>query len=297
MTAYKKINRVFKSSVHIPIDDRSRIVLISDCHRGDADNSDDFAQNQNVYFAALTKYFEEDFTYIEIGDGDEMWKNKNFSNITDQHSDVFWLLNKFYKNCRFIMIYGNHDMIKKKREWVQKNLTAFRDDRDDSHVPLFPNIHVHEGIILDYKNNNILLTHGHQIDLINSQWWRLGRFLVRHLWRPLELIGVKDPTSASRNQNKKISVEKKLSEWAAKEHKMLVVGHTHRPAFPNVGDTMYFNDGSVVHPRCMTAIEISGGTIALVKWSVKTRPSGVLYVGRDVLAGPNRLDEFFGFDN
>ncbi len=35
--------------------------------------------------------------------------------------------------------------------------------------------------------------------------------------------------------------------------------------FPEVGEISYFNDGSCVHPRCITAIEIENGTIKLVR--------------------------------
>ncbi len=56
---------------------------------------------------------------------------------------------------------------------------------------------------------------------------------------------------------------------------------------------MYFNDGSCVHPRCITAIEIKDGTIALVKWSYKTRDDGAVYIGRSKLAGPVRISDYY----
>ena len=62
---------------------------------------------------------------------------------------------------------------------------------------------------------------------------------------------------------------------------MLIAGHTHKPMFPEVGETPYFNDGSCVHPRCITAIEISDGNIILVKWSVNTKNDGTLFIDRD----------------
>jgi UDP-2,3-diacylglucosamine pyrophosphatase LpxH len=117
---------------------------------------------------------------------------------------------------------------------------------------------------------------------------------VRYLWRPLESFGVNDPTSAAKNNVKRKQTEERLIQWVSENHRMLVAGHTHRPVFPAAGASPYFNDGSCVHPACITAIEITGGSIALVKWCVKVRADGVLHVGRDTLAGPAPLQDYFG---
>lgn len=116
--------------------------------------------------------------------------------------------------------------------------------------------------------------------------------MVRYLWRPLELAGCNDPTSAAKNYQKKERVEKKLSEWAMRHETLLVTGHTHRPVLPKPGEGYYFNDGSCVHPRCITALELERGAISLVKWSVKVREDNVVYIGRDVLEGPRFLTEY-----
>ena len=42
-----------------------------------------------------------------------------------------------------------------------------------------------------------------------------------------------------------------------------------------------------------TALELSGGKISLVKWSLNTRQDRTLYVGREVLDGPNELIKYF----
>ncbi|MHC1684720.1 MAG: metallophosphoesterase [Clostridiaceae bacterium] len=295
MNALKSVTEVFKSSKEIPFDDSSRIVLFSDCHRGDGGWADDFLKNQNLFFAALTHYYKENYTYIEIGDGDELWKNKKFSEIRYIHKDSFWILSKFFNDGRLYFIFGNHDIEKKNDKFVRDNLYKYFDRRVKKWMPLFENIEIHQGLVLKYKatGDKILLIHGHQVDFINNQLWRVSRFLVRYLLRPLEIIGINDPTSAAKNYKKKDSVEKKLSEWVKKEKHMLIAGHTHRPMFPEVGKIPYFNDGSCVHPRCITAIEIENGCIILVKWNVKTKNDGTMFIGRDIIAGPRRLKDYF----
>jgi len=289
------ISRVYRSAKQIEIDDSSKIVLMSDCHRGDGSWSDDFAKNQNLYFYALTYYYERDYTYIELGDGDELWENKRLSDIKQAHVDVYWLLAKFFKEGRLHLIYGNHDSVKKKAKFVRNNLSTYYDEHEKKCLPLFECIEVSEGLVLNYAptNSHILLIHGHQGDLLNDRLCCLAKFLVRYFWRPLGMFGVLNPTSPAKNYNKKQKVSGRLIGWAKREKTMLIAGHTHKPVFPDVGEPLYFNDGSCIHPRCVTAIEISGGNIRLVKWSLKTDDDASLYVGKDILAGPVPLREYF----
>ena len=58
----------------------------------------------------------------------------------------------------------------------------------------------------------------------------------------------------------------------------MIGGHAHRPTFPSLGKSMYFNNGSCIHLECITAIEIEKECISLVKWSVMTREDRTMYV-------------------
>lgn len=295
MNHFKRISKVFKEAYEISFDNESRIVLMSDCHRGTGDWSDTFLKNQNIYFSALMNYYENGYTYIELGDGDELWENKRMNDILEIHNNVFWILNELYCSGRFHMIYGNHDMIKKEQKFIKKCLCKCLNREGVRYEPLFKDFCVHEGIILKYNNSEkkIFLLHGHQGDLLNDSLWKSSRFLVRYLWKPLENFGVKDPTRAAKSYKEKNKVDKRLSEWAVRENVIVIAGHTHRPMFPDVGEVPYFNDGSCVHPRCITAIEILDGYILLVKWSIKTDKDGMLYIGRDILEGPTDINEYF----
>ena len=123
-------------------------------------------------------------------------------------------------------------------------------------------------------------------------WW-LGRFLVRYIWKPLQLFGIKDPTSPAKNYKKRIITERKIIEWVKSTKETVICGHTHRPVFPSDGKLSYFNTGSCVHPRCITGIEIVDGEIMLIKWRIETKDDGSLFVGRDVLSGPKNLQNYF----
>jgi UDP-2,3-diacylglucosamine pyrophosphatase LpxH len=296
--SFRRLKEVFKTAKTIPFDDHSRIVFMSDCHRGDGSYADNFLKNQHLFFAALTQYNYLKYTYIELGDGDELWENDKLSDSVEIYGDVFWLLSKFYRENRLYMLFGNHDMVKGKNGTVKRHLDRYYDVREKRYVPLFPGIKFHEGLILEHNTSGhrIFLVHGHQADFFNDTLWRLSRFLVRYVWKPLELVGVNDPTSAAKNYKRKKKVEKKLTSWVIHENRMLIAGHTHRPVLPALGEPLYFNDGSCVHPRCITAVEISDGNILLVKWSNKTKFDGTLYVGREILVGPVKLEDYFALE-
>ncbi|MGN0408241.1 MAG: metallophosphoesterase [Bacteroides sp.] len=305
MSSYSRLNKAFKGALRLPLNDFCKYVIISDCHRGTGTSNDNFLKNQHLYFAALQHYFIKGFTYIELGDGDELWENRSFSQIIETHSNVFWMLSKFYAQNRLYMLYGNHDIVKKDKQYSDKCCKSYHRCCNGcsywDNQPLLPGIVFHEGIILknvyagrrispcsDIVPMDVYLTHGHQTELLNSTFWPASRFLVRYLWGPLERVGVLDPTSAARNNKRKYAAEKRLHNWAEREKHILITGHTHRPALDS-SDPYYCNSGSCVHPRCITCLEIEHMQISLVKWTMTTRPDMSLYVEREVLAEGFRL--------
>ena len=208
--------------------------------------------------------------------------------IVSTHSEIFELLSYFYREQRLYMLYGNHDLVKKKQKLL-RCCDKYYCESQCCYLPLMPGLCVHESLILKNRisGQNIFLVHGHQGDLLNDTLWRFSRFLVRYIWRPLELFALKDPTSAAKNNTKKNAVEQRLSAWSAKHSQMLVAGHTHRPSCPENGASCYFNCGSCVHPYCITALEICNDKISLVKWSEQPDCCRKLYIGREVLASAN----------
>ena len=293
MSINKRLSEVFESSEIIPLNDSSKFILFSDCHRGDNSWSDDFSHNQNVFFHALQYYYNKGFSYIELGDGDELWENNRFSDIVQAHKNIFWLMRNFHNDNRFYMIWGNHNINWKKQKNVEKNLYQYHDERENCNKPLFVDIKVHEGIILEHSTfcKKLFLTHGHQGDLMCDYLHGLSKFLVRHLWKHLQLLGFKDPTSPAKNNKKRVKIEKEIIDWAKINNQIIITGHTHRPRFPNEGKPLFFNAGSCVHPRCITGIEIQNDKITLIKWWIKPNDYGALYVTREILSGPMKLKD------
>jgi UDP-2,3-diacylglucosamine pyrophosphatase LpxH len=297
MPANKRLTEVLESAVEIPFDDSSKLIFFGDCHRGDNGWSDDLAHNQTLLWYALKRYYEDGFTYVEVGDGDELWENKKFEDIRKAHSHLYWQMSEFHKENRFHLIWGNHNANWKDPKSVEEDLYQFYDERMGKNQPLFDGITVHEGLIFRHSDtgNSIFAVHGHQGGLLSDRFWRFSRFFVRYFWKPLQVLGVRDLTSPAENSKRQREVERRIATWIeANDNQMLICGHTHRPMFADLGETRYFNTGSCVHPRCITGIEIQDGKIELIKWWVRPDDEfGVLRVTRETKAGPKRLQDFF----
>ena len=159
-----RLDKSFRTAPVLALTPHSRIVLISDCHRGIGNSNDNFLKNQHLYFAALQSYYKLGFTYIELGDGDELWENRSLAAIREIHGNVFWLLSLFANEDRLYQLYGNHDhVLKGNSEMPHLESLILKVCDFDTQAPCL----------------EFYLTHGHQADMLNSTLWRLSRFLVR----------------------------------------------------------------------------------------------------------------------
>ena len=278
-----------------------KLVCMSDMHRGDGSGADDFAQNSLIYRCALEHYLESGFTYIELGDAEELWENDNFDQIYITHTSVYELLAKFHDpdpaKTRYLKVWGNHDLYWKDNEAVYRTL--------------FPDIEIYEGIILEAGTSAILLLHGHQADpKCCGEAAAVSRFFVHNFWPDLQRCGVRDPTRAALNPGLCNEVDKRLHEWASRNDQgiaAIIAGHTHRAVFENLSlterrymeskvktdgvkiknqpDGSYYNTGSCVHSLCITGIEIAfekGPQLRLIKWGQATE-GNALTIQRTVL--------------
>ena len=273
----------FERIKHITMTPGMKLIVMSDMHRGDGSGADDFAQNSLIYRCALEYYFENDFTYIELGDAEELWENDNFEQIYITHTPVYDLLAKFHdpdpEKTRYIKAWGNHDLYWK--------------DHQDIYQALFPGMQICEAVLL---NNAILMIHGHQADpMCSGPVAAVSQFFVNHIWADLQRGGVKDPTRAATNPGLCNEVDERLHKWATSNDRgiaAIIAGHTHRAVFENLSltemrlqtlrfkgedaadlqarrDPHYYNSGSCVHPLSITGLEIViDGEIqfGLVEW-------------------------------
>jgi UDP-2,3-diacylglucosamine pyrophosphatase LpxH len=277
--AHRRLTEVFEAAKRIFFDDSSRIVFFSDCHRGNNSRTDEFAGNAELFLNALTHYYREGFTYIEVGDGDDLWQNRRFSDIRRAYGRIFDLLHRFDRQDRLHLILGNHDIQGCRRNQVEKD-----------------GIIAHEGLILDHSRTGqrIFVLHGHQADLKSDRFCVASRFAVRYIWKLLRFLGIRNGTGRTGDTQKQNRIDRRITEWVQAHRQIVICGHTHRPMHAAYGAPPYFNTGSCVIPGTITGLEIQDGEIMPVRWSTRpeTRQKGALVIARELMATPRELCMF-----
>lgn len=211
-----------------------KYIIFSDQHKGSGDWSDDFAANDVNYRAALEYYLEQGFTYINLGDCEELWENKP-EDVLERYAAALQLEARFLVDNRYYKIFGNHDLLWFDPLAVKQYLE-----------PIFgEDASVHEGIILQTTINGkrlqIFLTHGHQGDLV-SDANAFSKWFVGRIWVPIQRwleLNVNTPARDFRLTDKH---NRMMYDWTDK-HKgiILITGHTHKPVFESLDHIQRLN--------------------------------------------------------
>ena len=254
----------------------TKFIIFSDQHKGNKSWADDFKNNEPNYLAALKYYNENNFSFIALGDTEELWK------FTPQQilpaNEKALAAEAAFQPERLFKTFGNHDIIWKNKLDVLFNLKKYFT------MPLT----VYEGMVIKFKTATttlrIFLTHSHQGDVMSDNN-RFSTWVIAHIWMPLQRylhINVNTPSNDYSLRNKHNVM---MSEWSGvQQNLLLITGHTHVPVFAS---GRYFNhpsnnipgkEQSIIKPSyfntgccCfddgdITGIEIADGFIRLIKW-------------------------------
>jgi UDP-2,3-diacylglucosamine pyrophosphatase LpxH len=258
------LDRILPAAPETPIDNCSKIILFSDTHRGDKSATDPFAPNEALFLYALTHYYQQGFTYIELGDGDDLWQAPHFGAIQHAYPQVFELLDRFQQDHRLRLIWGNHELAGGAGQPLPKG-----------------DFITEECLGLRYRPTGQLwlVAHGHQADPWCDPANRLSQVVygLLQLLRAGQAGGRLAPVNqaiASHlerwyrqwDQQQQQKLTHQLAQWACRQQQALICGHTHRPFFPASPRMPYFNTGCGIHPGHITGLEIQNGRIGLVKW-------------------------------
>jgi hypothetical protein len=260
-----------------PIDLSAKFIIFSDQHKGNGDHADDFRASEMNYINALKYYCENNFTFINLGDSEELWKYKP-QQVIPKNKAAFAAEAAFQPDGRYIKTFGNHDLLWKNKMDVESCL------KNDFAMPL----PVWEAVLLRMTINekplSILLTHGHQGDKMSDNN-RFSTWLVAHFWTPFQRylrINVNTPSTDENLRNRHNRI---MYEWSSnKKNLLLITGHTHQPVFASGRysdhpsnefhkadlhplQPSYFNSGCCCFSDSdITGIEIADGFIRLIKW-------------------------------
>ncbi len=273
LTAHERLDWAYRLSPRLTIDDQSRLLFLSDCHRGNNGCTDIFKPNKALFMHILNDHFERGYHYVEVGDGDELWQNRDFTAVYRAHRDVYDLLHRFHAQNRLSLLQGNHDSPGRLFDPVSKD-----------------GLPTYQGLVLHYApaRLEIFVTHGHQAALGADRYWPFNRWMARAVWKWLQQIGflpwqhlnapepdLPEPhylASVPRWIGYRLlhparNVERTIRDWTAVRQRWIICGHTHLVACPRPGETPYFNTGSCVNPGFITGIEIANGQARLIMWS------------------------------
>ena len=285
-----------------------RFIIFSDQHKGARDAADDFALAEKNYTTALDYYFNNGYTYINLGDCEELWENTP-DVVMKVNKPVLQLETKFLLQNRYFRVFGNHDL-----EWKYPFQQALY------LKPVFGDaLKIYEGIELQTQYNNntfsIFLTHGHQGDK-RSDGNPFSTWVVAAIWTPIQRFLDININTVADSFELVDAHNIMMYDWSASQHQLIFIsGHTHKPVFASLdhidllnhqlqaaklaGDATtiqkietdlafytkqyegkkfvksmaypsYFNTGCCCFDDGdITGIEIESGNIRLIKWETK----------------------------
>lgn len=212
-----------KRGLHLNFNENDKYIIFSDQHKGARNYADDFGYAANNYLTALSYYNKAQYTFISLGDSEELWEN-TLDAVKKHNQETFILESEFLKRNAFVKIFGNHDLY-----WDNDPLAGYQLEKIYGQK-----LKVYEGIILQTNLNNkpleVFLTHGHQGDLASDGNW-FSKWFVSRVWAPLQAYLRINPNTPAFNNQLKSAHNQFMYEWAANQKAVLVTGHTHQPVF------------------------------------------------------------------
>ena len=213
---------------------KSRFIILSDQHKGAGDWSDDFTTNKENYHAALEYYLAEGYTYINLGDCEELWENKP-EPVVALYVEELKLEAEFFAKKRYYKVFGNHDLLWFDTTAVKKYLTPIFGD----------NTVVYEGMILKTVIGDrvlqIFLTHGHQGDVVSDSN-AFSKWFVGRIWVPIQRWLELNVNTPAKDYHLTDKHNRMMYGWTMRyNNTILITGHTHKPVFESLDHIQRLN--------------------------------------------------------
>lgn len=293
----------------IPFDSSTgKFIIFSDQHKGGRNGADDFSFCEGAYLAALDYYHQNGFHLIALGDCEELWEN-TLGAVKKGQGPSFEKEAQFVPKNAFIKIFGNHDLFWDNDPFAPLQLkeiygyeipvyegVVLKTTIAEGPVYIFCT-HGHQGDkvsdgnwfskffvskiwgpLQSYLNINpntpaydasLKTAHNHIMYEWSAQQEDL--FLITgHTHQPvfeslthIERLYRQLLFARRQNDAEMISTLQKEIEVRRAQHDKIADNYLHlKPSYFNSGCCCY-NDGVI------TGIEISDGTLRLIKWQVK----------------------------
>jgi len=213
----------FTLTLPLELNTPHKYIIFSDQHKGAGDKADEFRKCRNTYVAALQHYLGANFTFILLGDAEELWE-QGFKEVEREYSSVLSLEGSFPPG-RYYRIWGNHD-----DEWMSERSV------NNKLAKYMPTAVIFEAIRFELVKDSdfvgrVFLVHGHQGTFDSDKLRWLGR-IVLPIYRQIQRwtgIGKQTPAQDACLRG---AHDTNMYEWAEKQDKLiLIAGHTHRPVW------------------------------------------------------------------
>jgi predicted phosphodiesterase len=190
----------------LPVGEGYKYVVYSDFHVADKKPQDRFKRNETVAVESLNYYRQNGYSVILLGDIEDFHRVDSADILKKYEQSLYQALRAFPPE-KVHRVFGNHDI-----EW---SLTD----------PIFPDREAFavEAIKL---GENIILTHGHQVEEFYEKDLHIVRVFATLARLKENILGPKNKYSFTRLPGEK---DKIYADWAIKNKKILICGHTHNP--------------------------------------------------------------------
>jgi predicted phosphodiesterase len=191
---------------HLPVGEGHKYVVYSDLHMADKRRQDKFKRNETVAVESINYYRQNGYSIILLGDIEEFHRVDSIR-ILREYEHSFYHALRAFSPAKVHRVFGNHDI-----EW---SLTD----------PIFPDRETFavEAIRL---GENIILIHGHQAEECYEKDLHIVRLFATLARLKENILGPKNKISFTQLPEEK---DKIYADWAKKNQKILICGHTHNP--------------------------------------------------------------------
>jgi hypothetical protein len=296
------LNRAYAatSAQDLELDDRP-LVFVSDHHKGTRDGADDFWICERAYRACLDHYYKAGYRLFAVGDVEELWEDWP-GKVIEKYRGTLELEGRFHADGRYERLWGNHDDLWRDKAQVAKHLhelypgldvheaLRFRVTSGGDELGILFVVHGHQGTAGSDSKSKIPRL------FVRYVWRNIQRITKMSLNTPAKDFGL-------RLRHNRAMFDWARGQ---RDPVVLVAGHTHKPVFWQRGDgpdggagpggteefaptrpelalaeaeekapdppdpftvPCYFNTGCCAFADGdVTAIEINGGKIRLVRW-------------------------------
>jgi UDP-2,3-diacylglucosamine pyrophosphatase LpxH len=305
------LQQLWNSSPILPLSKKDRIVIFSDLHMGDGGSRDDFRHNGELVEKVLRDhYLAAGYSLVLNGDIEELQRFR-LPAILRQWADMYSLFDEFRAQTRLFKIVGNHDeslysyadpdvwgtlLDGVRLEYGKDTLFLFHGHQATIFFERFNDV---SGFFLRYGANTLRI-HNVPVKYASQKKYRTEHrvyafstsrkivSIIGHTHRPLFESLSKIDTLRFRieqlchdyvtaSPRARTAIETVITDfreeltrlWERERKEGLRSGLYNE----EISIPCLFNSGCAIGKRGVTAIEISGGQIALVHWFDKSRGS------------------------